>query len=302
MPINAHPDFIAAENAYITAQTLEQRIEKLKIMISLAPGHKGAENLRKQLTTRLKKLKQQLEKSKKSGKSNYVGIKKEDLQAVIVGKTNSGKSSLLNLLTNASPKIANYDFTTKKSIIGMMPCSGTSIQLIEIPAIESDYYDRGTTNTADAIILLVTKLEEIKEIKPKLKKAYGKQIIVFNKIDKLSLSEKRKIKATLSSKKYNFVMISTKTKEGIEKLGDKLFLSFGKLRIYTKEPGKEKSNRPIILKPNSTVFHIAEKILKGFSKKVKETKIWGPSSKFPGQKVGLTHKLKDLDIVEFKTG
>ena len=45
----------------------------------------------------------------------------------------------------------------------------------------------------------------------------------------------------------------------------------------------------------------AEKILKGFSSKIKESKIWGPSSKFPGQQVGLQHELKDLDIVEFKT-
>jgi len=78
-------------------------------------------------------------------------------------------------------------------------------------------------------------------------------------------------------------------------------MSFGKLRIYTKEPGKEKSNRPIILNPGATTKDVAEKILKGFSQKVKETKIWGPSSKFPAQIVGLNHKLMDLDVVEFKT-
>ena len=59
--------------------------------------------------------------------------------------------------------------------------------------------------------------------------------------------------------------------------------------------------KPIIMKKGSTLKDIAEKILKGFSKNVKETKIWGPSSKFPGQKIGLAHKLKDLDVVEFKT-
>ena len=80
-----------------------------------------------------------------------------------------------------------------------------------------------------------------------------------------------------------------------------IFESFNKIRVYTKEPGKEKSNRPIILNPNSRVKDVAEKILKGFSKKIRETKIWGPSSKFAGQKVGLTHKIKDLDIIEFKT-
>jgi len=55
------------------------------------------------------------------------------------------------------------------------------------------------------------------------------------------------------------------------------------------------------MKPDSILKDVAEKILKGFSKKVKETRIWGPSSKFAGQKIGLQHKLKDLDVVEFKT-
>ena len=55
------------------------------------------------------------------------------------------------------------------------------------------------------------------------------------------------------------------------------------------------------MKPKSTIKDAAEKILKGFSRKVVETKIWGPSSKFGGQIVGLNHELKDMDIIEFKT-
>ena len=114
-------------------------------------------------------------------------------------------------------------------------------------------------------------------------------------------NEKRKIQSTLQSKKYNFVIVSSLTGEGLEELKEKLFESFERLRIYTKEPGKEKSKRPIILEPGATARDVAEKILKGFSQKVKETKIWGPSSKFSGQIVGLNHKLKDLDVIEFKT-
>ncbi|MBL7059121.1 50S ribosome-binding GTPase [Candidatus Pacearchaeota archaeon] len=302
MTINAHPDYIAAEGKYYQAQTLEEKIKSLKKMISVAPGHKGAENLRAQLKTRLKKFNEQLIKAKKSGKSSRIGIKKDDLSAVIVGPTNVGKSSLINILTNAKPKISQFDFTTQESIIGMMGYAGTSIQLIEIPAIKSEYYDRGTANMADTILILITKLDEISEIKKELIKSKGKQIIVFNKIDELNENEKRKISATLSSKKHNFILISTKTKEGIEDLKEKIFQSFDNIRVFTKEPGKEKTKRPMILKPNSTVKDLSEKILKGFSDRIKETKIWGPSSKFAGQKVGLTHKLKDLDVVEFKTG
>jgi len=300
MPININdPEYAKAEKEYYDSDSLEEKINSLKKMISLMPGHKGAENLRAQLRTRLKKFQEQLTKNKKSGKSSKAGIKKEDMQIVLVGKTNSGKSSLINILTNANPQISEIKFTTKEPIIGMINLEGINMQLIENPSIDSNYYDKGLSNSADAILIVVDKLEEITEIKNKL--SNNKQIIVLNKIDKLIDNEKRKLGATLKSKKYNFVLISTKTKEGIPELKNKIFESFDKIRIYTKEPGKNKSQKPIIMKPNSTVYDVAEKILKGFSKTVSETRIWGPSSKFSGQKIGLKHKLKDLDVVEFKT-
>jgi ribosome-interacting GTPase 1 len=301
MPINAHPDYLAAEKEYETAIKIEDKIEKLKKMISVAPKHKSSEKLLANLKTRLKKLQEKSERGRKSGKTNKIGIKKEDMQAAIIGMSNSGKSSLLNNLTNAQPKISDNSFATTYPIIGMMAHNGVSIQLIEIPAIESEYYDRGLVNTADAILIIVENLQQINEIKKVLEKSYGKQLIIFNKIDQLSENEKRKISANLASKKYNFVMISNNTQEGYDELKNKIFECFDKIRIFTKEPGKKASNRPIILEPETTVEEVAEKILKGFSKRVKETKIWGPSSKFPGQKVGLKHKLKDMDIVEFKT-
>ncbi len=301
MPINAHPEYLAAEKEYISAQTIEEKIEKLKQMISFAPSHKGAENLRAQLKTRLKKFQEQLSKSKKQGKSSRIGIKKEDMQAIIIGKTNSGKSSLLKILTNAQPNISQNKFATTKPQIGMMNYATTSIQLIEIPAIDSEFFDKGIVYTADTVLVLINNLEELKEIEGNLK-TKGKKIIVFNKLDLLDEQEKRKFNARLQSKKYNFILVSCKTKEGIEELKNKIFQSFNKLRIYTKEPGKEPLKKnPMILEPGSTVKNVSEKILKGFFKKIKQIRIWGPSSKFPGQIVGLKHKVKDLDTIEFKT-
>tara|TARA_Y100000034_G_scaffold119266_1_gene160862 strand:- start:11588 stop:12499 length:912 start_codon:yes stop_codon:yes gene_type:complete len=298
---NQSPAYQKAQGKFLSAKTDKERIEFLEEMIKECPHHKSSENMLANLKTRYKKLKEKIEKSKKSGKSSKIGIKKEDMQAVLIGFTNTGKSSLLSILTNAHAKIANPDFTTTHPIIGVMDYVGTSIQIIEIPAIESESYDKGLVNTADTILILITKLEQINKILEKLTKVNKEKIIILNKIDLLTNNEKRKISATLTSKKHNFVLISTKTKEGIDELKNKIFKSFNKIRVYTKEPGKEKSNKPIILEPNSTVKDVAEKILKGLSKKVKESKIWGPSSKFGGQKVGLQHKLKDLDVVEFKT-
>ncbi len=302
MPINAHPDFLAAEKVYIAAETKEQKIAALKKMISHAPSHKGAENLRAQLKKRLAKLKYANEKEIKRGKSGKQGIRKEDMQAVIIGETQTGKSRLLSRLTNAHPKIGSEfeEHTTKNPIIGMMDYFGTKIQLIENPAIASPYYDKGITNSADTILITITNLEQIKKIKKEIKNFLGKRIIIFMN-DGESETLLRKISATLQSRKYNFIVLDLENQENMEKLKAKIFESFNKIRIYTKEPGKEPDkNRPLVLNPKSTIKDAAKKIIKNL-RNIKETKIWGPSSKFPGQITGFNHELKDLDIVEFKT-
>lgn len=93
---NQSPFYIKAEKNFLGAGTPEDKIKFLEEMIKECPKHKSSEKMLANLKTRYKKLKAQLEKSKKSGKSSRVGIKKEDMQAAILGKTNSGKSSLIN--------------------------------------------------------------------------------------------------------------------------------------------------------------------------------------------------------------
>lgn len=297
---NQSPFYKQAEARFLVAKTLEEKISALEEMIKECPKHKSSEKMLANLKTRLKKLLEQKEKFKKTKKSSKQGIKKEEMQAVIIGFTNTGKSSLLSLLTNAKPEIAEHEFTTKFPIIGMMNYGGVLIQLLEIPAIGSEYYDKGLANTADTILILINDLKQIPDIEKILANSNRKKIIIFNSFDN-SKEELRKIEASLQSKKYNFCIINTENRENLEELKEKIFQSFDKIRVYTKEPYKEKSPKPIILKKDSTAKDVAEKILHGFSNKIKETKIWGPSSKFPGQKVGLNHELKDLDVVEFKT-
>lgn len=305
MPINVNdPEYAKAEKAFHEASSVEDQLIALNKMISHAPSHKGAENLRQQLTTKRKKLEEQIEKKKKVGKTTQVGIKKGEMQAVIIGKTNVGKSSLLKILTNAEPVISESKFTTNEPNLGMLNYLNTQIQLIEIPAIDGENFNKGIVHTADTLIFVVTDFNDIQEISKKLPLAEGKQIIVFNKSDTLSEEEKRKLEARLKSKKYNFEIVSCIPywpDNGIEELKKKIFESFDIIRVFTKEPGKEKASKPMIMKPGSTVKDAAEKILKGLSKKVKTVKIWGPGSKFGGQIVGLNHTLKDLATVEFTT-
>ena len=303
MPINANFEYANAEGRYHSAQTDEERLKALEEMMKTMPTHKGAENLRKNIRTRYKKLKNDLSKSKKARKGKHKGIKKAEMQAVLVGLTNSGKSSVLKALTNAHPKIASYGFTTTEPEIGTLSYQGCDIQIIDLPPIASENFDRGIVNNADTLLIIIKKIDEIKVVLESINNQKANKIIVFNKIDLYDEDTKRKISETLKSKRYNYALVSCFTEEGLWELKEKILASFGMIKIYTRHPGKREKHqeKPMVMHPGATLKDVAEKILHGYSKKVKFAKITGPSCKFSNQKVGLKHVVKDKDIVEFVT-
>ena len=298
MPINASHEYFEAEKRYLQAGTLDEKIESLEELIRAAPRHKGIENLVAELKTRLRKLREKLEKGRKVGKGKK-GIKKEGFQIVFIGKANSGKSLLLSKLTNATPTISSVKFMTVKPELGTMEYEGVRAQVVDLPSVGSKEFDFGIANNADCLLFVISGLNEIKEIEESVSKATGKKIIVINKIDLLDENEKRKLKERCMSKRLNFILVSALNGEGIDELKRKIFESMQVIRVYMKEPRKEKSEKPVVLPFGSTVKDVAETIYKGYSMKVKETRLTGPSGKFTNQKVGLQHKLKDKDVVEF---
>ncbi len=301
MPINAGYEYVNAEKAYLEAKTPDDKIRCLEEMIRTAPKHKGSENLVAGLRLRMKKFKEAQEKNKKVGKSSHQSVKKEGFQVALLGPPNSGKSSLLAALTNAKPKISENPFTTYAPELGTMNHLGVKAQIVDLPSIGSESFDMGIINTADLIILVLESLSELASISSLLSRSTGKRLIVISKSDLFTEEKMRKLQETVKSKKLNAVIVSSIFGDNINLLKEKIFLSMNAIRVYTKEPGKSPSNQPILLPENSMVKVAAEAIYKGFSAKIRETRITGPSSKFSNQKVGLSHILKDKDIVEFHT-
>jgi len=299
MPINAGPEYFEAEKRYLKAEGLENKIKCLEDLIRVAPKHKSSENLLAELKTRLRKFREKQEKGKKVGRGKK-GIRKEGYQVVLVGKTNSGKSLLLNNLTNAHSRVSENNFTTKDPELGTMNYEGVKAQIVDLPSIRSKDFDHNIVNTADCLLLVIEELNDLNEVEKSLDKSRGKFIIVINKIDNLSDNERRKLEERCKSKRLNYILVSAEKGIGIDELKKKIFLFMEVIRVFTKEPGKKKNNDPVTLKKGATVKDVAETIYKGFSMKVKETRLTGPSGKFSNQRVGMKHKLKDMDIVEFR--
>ncbi|MBS7624169.1 50S ribosome-binding GTPase [Candidatus Bathyarchaeota archaeon] len=95
------------------------------------------------------------------------------------------------------------------------------------------------------------------------------------------------------------LVVSCLRNEGLKDLGKILFGMLEIIRVYTKEPSsKEPSERPLIVKKGTSVIDVAKKLHSEIYKGFKYARIWGPSAKYPGERVGPSHILMDGDIVE----
>ncbi|MCS7136582.1 MAG: FeoB small GTPase domain-containing protein [Nitrososphaerota archaeon] len=165
MPTNLPAEAKAKLAKYREARTHEEKIKALEEAISCIPHHKHTEKMLRQLKKRLAQLRRELEhKPAKGGRRDDFSIEREGAaQVVLLGATNTGKSSLLAMLTNAKPEIANYPMTTRRPIPGMMEYEDVEIQIVELPAILTEtleetsiaYKSLGMARNADLIVVVL---------------------------------------------------------------------------------------------------------------------------------------------------
>lgn len=107
MPANLPPQYFTIEAKLKEAVTIEEKTSIYEELLRIAPKHKGTEKLQKDLKRKIAKLKK--EKKEKPKRESIYLVKKEGAgQVVIIGPANSGKSSLLNALTNTKPEWQHF--------------------------------------------------------------------------------------------------------------------------------------------------------------------------------------------------
>lgn len=131
---------------------------------------------------------------------------------------------------------------------------------------------------------------------------YKPTMIAANKADLPEAKQGLKDLMDFVGQRLQVLPVSSKDGQGLEKIGEILFKMLGIVRVYTKEiQPREPSPEPIVIKGEATVRDIAKLIHSEFYKNFKYARIWGPSAKYPGEKVGSKHTLKDGDILEIHT-
>ncbi|MDH4299884.1 MAG: 50S ribosome-binding GTPase, partial [Dehalococcoidia bacterium] len=136
MPANLPPQYFEAEKRLRAAREPEEKVAALEEMLAIMPHHKGTDRLRAVLTQKIAKFSQEAERKYATARRAGFYITREGAgQVMLVGPANTGKSQLLAAVTDAIPEIAEYPFTTKTPIPGMMKFEDIQIQLVDTPPV-----------------------------------------------------------------------------------------------------------------------------------------------------------------------
>jgi len=122
-------------------------------------------------------------------------------------------------------------------------------------------------------------------------------LYVYNKVDQVSIEEIDRI-----AHKPNCVVISCGLMLNLDYLLERLWEKLAMLRIYTKKPGSPPDfSDPIIMRGGSSVEHVCHAIHRTIASFFKYALVWGTSTKFNPQRVGLSHWVDDEDVVQIVT-
>ena len=159
----------------------------------------------------------------------------------IIGMPNAGKSSLLAAITNATPKIANYKFTTLNPNLGVASYDDKEILIADIPGLVEVAHEgvglgiqflKHIERCKSLLHLIdITNLDlndsynqvkkELENYSSKLLKK--KELVVLNKIDLIDDSTAKEVIDHFSKdKKCEIMTITTLEKNSISKIKAKL--------------------------------------------------------------------------------
>ena len=323
MPANLPPQYFEAEKNFRQAKDPMEKIAALEEMLAIMPHHKGTDHLRAELRARIAKLTQLAAKKSGTRRASLVIEKEGAAQIAVIGLPNAGKSQLVSSITNASPPVAEYPFTTHSATPGMMEFENIKIQLIDTPPLvpqSIEFWLPPLLRRADALLIMVdladAPLEQMEAIITQLEKMrivigdaeakedsefitwHKKALIIGNKLDLGNASQNYAALKNKYEGQLPVIAISAKQGTGLEELKLKIYQVLDIIRVYTKAPGKKPDfTDPIVIRRGSTLEDAAAEVHKDFVSKLKYARIWG-SGKHDGVMAKRDHILEDGDIIE----
>lgn len=221
-------------------EAIKERIEQLEHELATTKYNKRSQGHIGLVKAKIARLKDKLKKGQKKGISSI--RKSGDATVAIVGMPSVGKSTLLNTLTGARSKVADYQFTTLNIIPGVLSYNSAKIQLLDMPGVIKGLTSKirealSYATTSELILILVDKPEQLKVIE----------------------NELYKINIRLNQTKPD-VTITRKIKGGLDISAKRLKLDKETISIILKEYGF--INADVVIRENITIDQLID-VLEG---------------------------------------
>jgi small GTP-binding protein len=238
-----------------------------------------------------------------------VSVRREGAaQVALVGPPNAGKSSLLQALSSIQIKTGDYAFTTTRPVPALTRIGGVLVQLVEIPGlIAGANEDRGggrallgVLRGADAIVFCHAAgapPEELRVVLDEVRLAGIERpaLVAATKVDEAGQGAVERLATTFPG--FDFVGVTVLDDASLDAFRERVWGLTGLMRVYLGRGG-EPDGDPLALRPPVTVADAARDIHNEVAERARGARVWGPSARFPGQRVGLAHELLDGDVVE----
>ncbi|KAH9632089.1 hypothetical protein HF086_015293 [Spodoptera exigua] len=308
-----------------------EKISEIEKEIARTQKNKATEYHLGLLKAKLAKYRSQLlEPSKKGGDKGegFDVLKSGDARVALIGFPSVGKSTLLSTLTHTHSEAASYEFTTLTCIPGVIEYRGANIQLLDLPGIiEGAAQGKGRgrqvkkggglsfnstcqlTKVDEKMVQMI--LHEYKIFNAEVlfredataddlidvilaNRVYLPCLYVYNKIDQISIQEVDRI-----ARQPHTVVVSCNMKLNLDFLLETLWEYLSLIRVYTKKPGQPPDFEDgLILRKGVTIEHVCHAIHRTLAAALKYALVWGTSTKYSPQRVGLGHTVQDEDVVQ----
>jgi small GTP-binding protein len=229
-------------------------------------------------------------------------------QIALVGPPNVGKSSLLQALSEIQIKTGDYPFTTLRPVPALTRIGGVLVQLVEIPGLLGGASeDRGggrallgVLRSADAIVYC-SRIDgdptELKAVRAEVAAAGIDKpaVLAATRADEADHASSGILSAAFPD--LDVVPVSILDEASLDRFREAVWRLTGLIRVRLRNNGFVEEE-PLALDPASTVVDVADSVHHDLAASFGGARVWGPSARFDGQRVGRDHVVQDGDVVE----